>query len=147
MVGKNIRPQNCVFSDIFGSDLTRRVVAFCMGIAICHRRKFGQVRGSPLPSSSTRSRRKTPRPEGTPFRKVAWFTKQKNLGSTGLVPAPIFAKVGRSCPKFPERCRPEFGLDWLHFAGLIRERLIFRLKKSIQGYQPTMIIHCNQNKS
>jgi len=31
------------FSDIFGPDLTRRVVAFCVGIAICHGRKFGQV--------------------------------------------------------------------------------------------------------
>ena len=32
-------------------DLTRRVVAFCMGIAICHRRKSRQVWGSiaPLP--------------------------------------------------------------------------------------------------
>jgi len=33
----------------FGPDLTRRAVAFCMGIAICHRRKFGQVWGSQLP--------------------------------------------------------------------------------------------------
>jgi len=39
-------------------------IAFCMAIAICHRRKFGQVWGSPLPSSPTRSRRKTPRPKG-----------------------------------------------------------------------------------
>ena len=54
-----------VFSDIFGPDLTRRVVAFCTGIVICHRRKFGQVWG--VPSSPTRSRRKTPRPEGTPL--------------------------------------------------------------------------------
>jgi len=36
--------------------------------------------------------------------KVAWFTKQKNSGSAGLVPAPILAKMGRSRPKFPERC-------------------------------------------
>ena len=36
-------------SDIFGLDLTRSVVAFCTGIAICHRRKFGQVWGSPAP--------------------------------------------------------------------------------------------------
>jgi len=43
------RPQNCAFSDIFGPDLTRRVLAFCMGIAICHRQKFGQVWGSPAP--------------------------------------------------------------------------------------------------
>ena len=37
------------FTDIFSPDLTRRVVAFCMGIAICHRRKFGQVQGSTAP--------------------------------------------------------------------------------------------------
>jgi len=65
LVGKYIRPHNYAFSDIFGPDLTRRVVAICMDIAICHRRKFGQVWGSPAPS--TRSRRKTPRPEGTPL--------------------------------------------------------------------------------
>ena len=35
-------------TDIFGSDLVR-VVAFCMGIAICHRQKFGQVWGSTAP--------------------------------------------------------------------------------------------------
>ena len=35
------------FSDIFGPVLTRRAVAFGMGIAICRRRKFGQVWGSP----------------------------------------------------------------------------------------------------
>ena len=33
-------------SDIFGPDLTRRVVEFCVAIAICHRRNFGQVWGS-----------------------------------------------------------------------------------------------------
>ena len=47
LVGKYIRPQNCAFSDIFGSDLTRRVVAFSVGIAIFHMQKFGQVWGSP----------------------------------------------------------------------------------------------------
>jgi len=45
-VGTYIRPQNCAFSDMFGPDLTHRAVKFCMGIAICHRRKFGQVWGS-----------------------------------------------------------------------------------------------------
>ena len=30
----------------------------------------------------------------------------KNSGSAGLVPAPILSKIGRSRPKFPERCRP-----------------------------------------
>ena len=39
-------------------------------------------------------------------RKVAWFTKQKNSGSAGLVPAPILAKMGRSRPKFSECCHP-----------------------------------------
>jgi len=39
------------FSDIFGPDLTRRIVAFYMGIAICHRWKFGQVWGSTAPLS------------------------------------------------------------------------------------------------
>jgi len=45
------RPPICLFSDIFGPDLTRRIVAFCMGIAACHRRKFGQVWGSTAPLS------------------------------------------------------------------------------------------------
>jgi len=49
LVGKYVRPQNCGFSDIFGPDMTPHVVALCMGIAICHRRKFGQVWGSPAP--------------------------------------------------------------------------------------------------
>ena len=44
LVRKYIRPQNCAISDIFGPDLTRRAVAFI------HRRKFGQVWGSPAPS-------------------------------------------------------------------------------------------------
>ena len=48
-MGKYTRPQNCAFSDIFGTDLTRRVVALCMGIAICHRQKFEQVWGFPAP--------------------------------------------------------------------------------------------------
>ena len=45
---KYIRPQKCAFSDIFGPDLTCRVIAFCM-VAICHMRKFGQVLGPQLP--------------------------------------------------------------------------------------------------
>jgi len=47
--------------------------------------------------------------ENRPLRscwKVAWFTKQKNSRSAGLVPAPILPKMGRSRPKFPERCHP-----------------------------------------
>ena len=48
-VGKYTRSQYFAFSDIFGPDLTRRVLALCMGIANCHRRKFGQVSESPAP--------------------------------------------------------------------------------------------------
>jgi len=43
------RPPIYAFSDVFGLDLTRRAVAFCMVIAICHRRKFGQLWGFPAP--------------------------------------------------------------------------------------------------
>jgi len=39
-------------------------------------------------------------------RKVVWITTQKNLGSAGLIPARILPKMGRSRPKFPERCHP-----------------------------------------
>jgi len=62
-MGKYIHPQNCAFSDIFGPDLTPCVVAFCMDIAICHRRKFWQVWGSPatLPEVTEKHRdRKAP---------------------------------------------------------------------------------------
>jgi len=31
---KYIHPQNCVFSDIFRPDVTRRIVTFCMGIVL-----------------------------------------------------------------------------------------------------------------
>ena len=37
--------------------------------------------------------------------RVVYQTK-KNSGSAGLVPALILAKMGRSHPKFPERCHP-----------------------------------------
>ena len=33
----------------FGPDLTSRAVAFCIDIAICNRRKFGELWGSPAP--------------------------------------------------------------------------------------------------
>jgi len=36
-------------------------------------------------------------------RKVLWITTQKNSGSAGLILA-ILPKMGRSCPKFSERC-------------------------------------------
>ena len=39
-------------------------------------------------------------------RKVVWFTTEKNSRFAGLVPAPILPKMGRSRPKFPERCHP-----------------------------------------
>ena len=63
--GGKVHPSSdCAFSDISGPDLTRRVVAFCMDIAICHRaprRKFGQVWGSPAPLSEVAGKhRKTP---------------------------------------------------------------------------------------
>jgi len=35
-----------------------------------------------------------------------YMVYQKNLGSAGLIPTAIFAKMDRSCPKFPERCHP-----------------------------------------
>jgi len=59
--GKIHPPENCVFSDIFGSDVMCRAVAFCMDIAICHKRKFGG------PSSFIISHSKTPLLEGTPL--------------------------------------------------------------------------------
>ena len=42
----------------------------------------------------------------------------KNLGSTGLDPAPILPKMGRSCPKFPERCHPLTCPRILNLAGI-----------------------------
>jgi len=69
-----------------------------------------------------------------PKRSSGLIHTEKNSRSAGHLP-----KVGRSCPKFPDRCHPldvstntEFGPDRLRFAGLIPERLIFRPKKSIQ---------------
>jgi len=56
----------------------------------------------------------------------------KTSGSAGFVIASILAKMGRSPPKFLDLSTyAEFGLDWLRFAGLIPERLIFRPKKSL----------------
>jgi len=48
---KVIYLQNFAFSGIFVLDLTLRVpvVPLCMGIAICHSQKFGQVWGAPAP--------------------------------------------------------------------------------------------------
>jgi len=39
-------------------------------------------------------------------KKCVVYQTKKNSGSAGLVPAPILAKMGRSRPKFPERCHP-----------------------------------------
>ena len=39
-------------------------------------------------------------------RNVAWFTKQKKLGLRGTRPSPHFGQMGRSRPKFPDRCHP-----------------------------------------
>jgi len=46
-MGKYISLQNCVFSDIFGPDLTRRAVEFCIGIAIG--KNLGKYGGPQLP--------------------------------------------------------------------------------------------------
>jgi len=65
-VGKYIRPQNCAFSDIFGPDLTPRVVAlgyvWIWSFAIGE--NLGKFGG---PSSPNRGRRKFPVPEGNPL--------------------------------------------------------------------------------
>jgi len=45
----------------------------------------------------------------------------ENLGSTGLVPAPILAKIGRSRPKFSERCHP---LTFLRVPNLVGIRCV-----------------------
>jgi len=67
--------------------------------------------------------------------KVFWITTQKKLGLSGLVPT-ILPKMGLSHPKIPWTLShldmstyTEFDLDWLRFAGLIPERLIFRPQK------------------
>ena len=39
-------------------------------------------------------------------RKVVWITTQKNTGPVRFVPAPSLPKMGRSRPKYPERCDP-----------------------------------------
>jgi len=85
-------------------------------------------------------------------RMVAWFTKQKNSGSAGLVPAPILAKMGRSRPKFPERCHPLtcsrvpnlvrigcvlpdlFRKDWFWFFDFSAQKF-----NTLIGFQPTII--------
>jgi len=69
--------------------------------------------------------------------KVAWFTKQKNLGSAGL--SPHFGQNGPIVPKIPWTLSPldlstytKFDPDQLRFAGFTPERLNFRPKKSTQ---------------
>jgi len=65
--------------------------------------------------------------------------RTKKYGCAGLVWAfPQLPLLVRSHSKFPERCRPlicsfcQFGLYWLGFAGVIRERLLFRTFKVMQ---------------
>jgi len=98
-----------------------------------------------IPQRDTELRFVTKFGENRPLRmrscwKVVWFTKQtKNSHSAGLVPAPILAKMGRLCPKFPERCHP---LTCPRKPNLIRIGYVlpdlfqtdcfFRPKKSIQ---------------
>jgi len=69
-------------------------------------------------------------------RKVLWITTQKKLRLHGNRPSPYFGQNGPIAPKIPGTLSPldmstytEFGADWLCFAGLIPERLIFRPQK------------------
>jgi len=65
------RPPIYAFSGIFGPDLTCvRVVVFSMGIAICHRRNFGQVWR--VPSSHSCRSTQTVRPPHVYI--DVWFT-------------------------------------------------------------------------
>jgi len=71
----------------------------------------------------------------------------KNSGSVGLVPAPILPKMGRSRPKFPERCHP---LTCPHRPNLVRigcalpdlfpkDWFFGRKSKYSIGFQPTVM--------
>jgi len=64
-------------------------------------------------------------------RKVVWITTQKNSRSEGLVPAPILPKMGRSRPKFTERCPRTLNLVRIgcDLPDLLGERLIFLTEK------------------
>ena len=90
--------------------------------------------------------------ENRPLRncqKVAWITTQKtkqNWRSAGLVPAPILHKMGRSRPKFPERCHPLTCPRILNLVRigcilpeLFRKDRFFCPKSQYNiGFQPTM---------
>jgi len=45
LVGKYVRPHNCAFSDIFGTNLTPCVVALCMGIPFAIGENLGKFGG------------------------------------------------------------------------------------------------------
>jgi len=78
-----------------------------------------------------------------------WFTvyHTKKLALRGTRPSLHFAKNGPIAPKITWTLSPldkstytEFGLDRLCFVWVIPERLIFRPKQSLQGFQPTKIL-------
>ena len=98
-----------------------------------------------IPRRDTKVRFVTKFGENQPLRscrKVMWITTQKNSRCAGVVPAqhgPITPKIALTLSPLDMSAYTEFGLDWLRFAGLILERLIFRPKKSIQ-LQHTIIV-------
>ena len=71
----------------------------------------------------------------------------KNSGSDGLIRSRKFASDGPITPNatlsaYDRRTSTKFGPDWLRFAGVIPERLIFRTPKVTlkpAGFQPTKI--------
>jgi len=75
---------------------------------------------------------------------------KKNLGSAGLVPAPILLKMGQSRPKFPERCHPltcpripNLVRISCTLPDLIRKDWFFRPKSKYNiGFQPTTKVKC-----
>ena len=74
-------------------------------------------------------------------RKVVWITTQKNSGSAGLVPSPILPKMGRSRPKFPDRCHhltcpriPNLVRIYCDLPDLFRKDLFFASSKSCTDY-------------
>jgi len=83
--------------------------------------------------------------ENRPLRscqQIVWVATQKQTRAPRDSFAPILPKIGRSRPKFYERCHPftclytEFGPVRLRFAGLIPERLIFNPKSQYYiGFQ------------
>jgi len=78
-------------------------------------------------------------------RKVPWITTHKNSGA-GLVPAPILPTMGRSRPKFPERCHhlkcqrtPNLVRIGFALPDLFWKALFFGPKSNIIGIEPTIM--------